>query len=361
MVFDQREAARIIRRPLPELSETPVACASRLLTPVDRFYRRNHFPEIPQVPAEWEIRIVADDRVLRTVGAAEFADLPTSERTTVLECAGNGGSGEHLKRGGFGVARWAGVSVASILAGLRLDAKWRFATFRGRDRGRDPDEDGAVDYYQRSIPLDVAGEGALLASHMNGERLPPDHGYPLRLVIPGWYGSDWIKWVETIELSATASDDVYTERRYRRFQDEDGYSFGPMARDVLVKSMVATPVADAYVRPGEIELAGLAWTRAGRQVTRVDVRLDQGPWQPAEVLEEADGGALVRWQGRVTVSGAGPHLVATRAEDSAGEIQPEVAHGRMYEANHVLTTPVHCLSEGARTGSRRGPEERSSE
>lgn len=345
MVFDQREAARVVRRPAPELSEMPVACAAALLTPVDRFYRRHHFPTVPDIGPGWRVSLTVDGHAVGELTEAHMAAMPRVERLTVLECAGNGGSGEHLKRGGFGVARWSGVRMVEALTGVLAggrDPAWAFATLRGRDRGRDPDEDHGIDYYQRSIPLDVALERGLLATHMNGVPLPPEHGRPLRLVVPGWYGADWIKWVESIDLSARASNDAYTTERYRRFQDDTGRSYGPMTRRVMVKSMVGSPVADQYCRNGRVELTGLAWTGEAA-VTRVDVRLDGRAWEEAEVIDSADDGAVVQWRHLMTGVPVGPHTVSSRAADSSGEVQPLRPHGRMYEANHVLATPIHCL------------------
>lgn len=341
MVFDQREAARIIRRATPELSETPTATASSLLTPTDKFYRRNHFPEVPHVEGDWQVTLQGPDGAGGVMSSQEWDSLPTTSMTTILECAGNGGSGAHLKRGGFGVAAWRGVAVHEVLARLG-PVSGSYLTFRGRDRGVDPDETGEVDHYERSIPLEVAIERAVLATHMNGAPLPPDHGYPVRLVIPGWYGSDWIKWVDTITVSDHASDDVYSRDRYRRYQTEDGRSYGPMTRQVAVKSVLATPAMDELVGGGAVEACGLAWTGAG-SVSAVEIRLDRGPWQPVDIVESTDGGALVRWSGRLEGIEPGSHTVACRASDSAGNVQPDLPHGRMYEANHVLDTPIHCI------------------
>jgi DMSO/TMAO reductase YedYZ molybdopterin-dependent catalytic subunit len=340
-MFDQREAARIVRRAVPELSETPTATASALLTPIDKFYRRNHFPEVPRVNGDWTIALHGPGGALASVSSSDWPDLPSTTVTTVLECAGNGGSGAHLKRGGFGVAAWRGVTVREVLAGLGT-MSGSYVTFRGRDRGVDPDETEEVDHYERSIPLEVALERAVLATHMNGSPLPPDHGYPVRLVIPGWYGSDWIKWVDSITVTDHASEDVYSRDRYRRYQTEDGRSYGPMTRQVAVKSVLAAPAMDELVVGGTVDACGLAWTGTGA-VTVVEIRLDDGPWQPVDVVEEADGGALVRWVGRLEAVRPGRHVVACRASDSAGNVQPDLPHGRMYEANHVLDTPVYCI------------------
>jgi sulfite oxidase len=342
VVFDQREAARIIRRASPELSETPIACATGLLTPVDRFYRRNHFPQVPRVAEDWQVPILAEGKQVGRLTETGLAALPTFERITVLECAGNGGSGEHLKRGGYGVAQWSGVRLVTVLDGIDLSPSWKFVTLRGRDRGRDPDETHDIDYYQRSIPIEVAVDRALLATHMNGAPLPLDHGYPLRLVVPGWYGSDWIKWIESIELSASASTDAYTTQRYRRYQDAQGRSYGPMTRRILVKSIIGQPVADQHCHGGRVEVSGLAWTGEG-VVDHVEVRVDDGPWERAQLVEKGDDGAVVRWHHLLEGVEAGLHVVSSRASDSSGATQPLQPHGRMYEANHVLTTPIYCL------------------
>jgi DMSO/TMAO reductase YedYZ molybdopterin-dependent catalytic subunit len=341
-MFDQQEAERVIRRLQPEVSETPVATASGLYTPVEKFYRRNHFPDLPQINSDWCLRVQGLVRRELAISVEGLADLPRSGVTTILECAGNGGVTGHLKRGGYGVAHWEGVKLSDILAGADVEPSAAFVTVAGLDSGRDPDESPDVDTYQRSIPLDFARDRALVATHMNGVALPPDHGHPARLVVPGWYGSDWIKWIGSITLSHEPVKTVYMDDRYRRFQDEHERSYGPMVRTVAVKSVLGQPVADQICTHGRVEVAGLAWSGSGG-IVAVDARADEGEWVCMELVEAGDNGALVRWAGQLTGLDPGLHTISTRATDSSGNVQPERAHGRMYEANHILVTPVYCI------------------
>ena len=268
---------------------------------------------------------------LAVLGAGTmFAAAPGSAQTST-------GTGAFTERPQAALSR----NLRSLAANPK-SVTGQYLTFRGRDRGVDPDESGEVDHYERSIPVAVALDRALLATHMNGSVLPPDHGYPVRLVVPHWYGSDWIKWVDSVTVTDHPSDDVYSRDRYRRYQTEDGRSYGPMTRVVAVKSVMAAPAIDELVTGGTVPVHGLAWTGTG-SVRAVEVRLDDGPWRRMDVVEAADDGALVRWAGQVDDIPPGRHVLSCRASDSAGNVQPDLPHGRMYEANHVLDTPIYAI------------------
>lgn len=346
-VYDQALAEKIIRRPSPELSETPLTGLKTLITPVDKLYVRNHF-SVPSIdPTEWRLAVDGLVRAPARMSLKQLRAYPTAAAVSVVECAGNGGASGHLLRGGMGVIEWRGVRGAAVLeaAGGLSDA--RFVNVRGVDTGRDPDEDPSVTRYERSIPIEIFAERAILATHMNGEPLTPDHGAPLRLVMPGWYAMDWIKWLSELTLTAEASCSTYMEKRYRRFQHPDGESYGPMVRQIAVKSVITIPAPNLVVKGDQVDVSGLAWTGAG-QVDCVDVRAGDMPWQRATIADASDSGDVVWWHATIAGLPAGTSMIVSRAHDSAGREQPESPHGGMYECNHITGVVVHRTADVSR-------------
>lgn len=348
-MYDNCEARRIIRRVEPELSETPVFGIHGLLTDTDRFYVRNHFP-VPAVdPDNWRLVIYEPVGTAHELTLTDLEALPQHAHTAVLECAGNGGIGGHLVHGAFGIARWQGPSVRDVLDRAGVRPTGTFVTVRGTDRGRDPDEHPGIDHYERSVPLDVLLDRGLLATRMNDVPLPPEHGFPVRLVIPGWYGADWVKWIESMTVTNRPSQSIYMTRRYRMYQDAAGDSYGPLVRTVAVTSVVCSPAQHRVVTGPDVAVSGLAWTGEGR-VASVAARVADGSWQSMSIDERTPDGSVVRWSGVLSGIAPGVCVVESRATDSACRTQPELPHGRMYEANHVTGAVVYCRA--AVTGER---------
>lgn len=345
MGYDRTEAERVVRRRSPEVSETPLCTQRALLTAPGKMYRRNHFP-VPEIAADtWRLVVAGAVAAPFDLTLDDLAAFPIVERTTVLECAGNGGSSDHLQRGGFGVVRWSGVPLSALLARAIPDEKAGplFVTVHAADTGRDPDEDESVRTYERSIPLDVAMSRGMLAVAMNSGPIPADHGHPARLVVPGWYGHDWVKWVTALEVTTRESRSVYMTRRYRAQQDEQGFSYGDYVRTMAVKSVITDPEQYETCRQA-LTVSGLAWTGLGR-ITEVELRVNGGPWRTTDLAEEADDGAVVRWSTHVDDLQPGFQTLETRATDSHGRRQPRVPSGLMYEANHVSGLAVLCVSD----------------
>ena len=187
-----------------ELSQPRVSQLGEFITPNHRFFVRDHFVDRPELSAdEWRLYLTGVGVQETAVSLADLRSLPSKSLTVTLECAGNGGYGrgadrhQHHMRSMVGTAVWRGVPVA-VLFENEIPPEVTEFVFRGYDGGDDPDEPVPIDCYTRSIPRAKVLHGdTLLVYEMNGEPLPRAHGFPVRLVVPGWYGMDSVKWLRS--------------------------------------------------------------------------------------------------------------------------------------------------------------------
>jgi DMSO/TMAO reductase YedYZ molybdopterin-dependent catalytic subunit len=310
-------------------SALPLEALAYDVTPVGLHYTLSHFDVICLDEAAF--RLSVGGRVARplALSLAEVQRLPARTLRVTMECAGNG-RGLMTPRypsmpwlhEGVGTADWTGTSLRHVLeqAGLAGDAA--DIAFIGADRGFDR---GVEHDYGRSLkPADALADDVLLAYAMNGAPLLPQHGFPLRLVVPGWFGMASVKWLTRIEA---------LDRPYDGFQQAVGYHYRKYTGDpgepitfAKVKSLIVPPgIPDWYTRRrlvdrGTVALAGRAWSGAGTAVVRVEVAVD-GVWRDA-ALEPQPG--RFAWQGWRWDWDATPgeHELACRATDAAGATQP---------------------------------------
>jgi len=290
------------------------------LVPAERFFVRNH-TRTPLIDARtW--RLGVDGPGVRrplSLSLRDLERLPSRGITAAIECAGNGRSffgtqqgtpaaGTPWRLGAIGVARWRGVPLGEVLerAGLLRGAvdvlPW------GLD---DPYVTGGVDYgrVRRPLPLGKALDDVLLAYEMNGHDLPPDHGHPVRLVVPGWVGIASIKWVGRLEVSDRALQTAWNTKWY------PGLGVQP------VKSAFELPW-DAALPAGRTRLEGRSWSGAA-PIRRVEVSTDGGAtWRGAELRGSSRPYQWVRWELPWTAR-PGRHELLARATDRAGQTQPQ--------------------------------------
>ncbi len=316
----------------PHNAETRLAALRDPITPVADFYVRSNFPTPTIGSDEHELEVVAAGSTAR-FSLASLRDLaPPVRRTVTLECAGNGRTlldplpeGTPWTLGATGTATFTGIPLAAVLPDDLADATE--LVFTGADRGR---RDGWGEIpFQRSLPLAALDTDAppLLAWEMNHEPLRPEHGAPLRLVVPGWYAVASVKWLVRVETSAQPFEGYFQSDRYRYLRP-DG-SVTPVTR-MRVRSLLLevggaavgegqTPV----VRAGTTRLHGIAWSGHG-PVGRVDVSIDGGDsWVAAhlEPPETTDAFVRVFWNAAVELR-QGDVEVVVRAGDTAGRVQP---------------------------------------
>jgi sulfite oxidase len=315
--------------PKPEDLEMPLDGFKDWITPVDRFFVRTHTftPERPNM-SEWKLKV--DGVVNQTLDLSmdELKKLPRVELVSVLECAGNGRSfyqphlpGAQWRFGSVGNGKWAGVRFRDVLqkAGLKDSAKE--ILLDGADVPL-----GKMEDFRRSVPLKKALDpDTLLAYEMNGQALPIEHGFPLRLVVPGWAGDSWVKWVQHVEVLDHEFDGFWMKSAYRHPPGhvEPGTAVDPAqmvpVTDLNVKSVIATP--GAWVKPGTIRISGTAWSN-GSPVTGVEVSVDDGKtWKPAKLGKEQSRYAWRLWE-LDWKAGEGNYTLRARAKNAAGQVQP---------------------------------------
>jgi len=248
-----------------------------------------------------------------------------------MECAGNGRARLHPRPvsqpwlfEAVGTARWHGTRLRPLLesAGLRSDALE--VLFTGADRGL---EGGEEQDYERSLPLAAAlDEDVLLAWGMNGAPLPPQHGYPLRLIVPGWYGMCSVKWLRRVTVLTAPYRGYQNERayRYRQEREEEGE---PVTR-IAPRALMVPPgipevlIRNCFLRPGECLLEGRAWSGHGA-IARVEVSDNGGrDWSEAALDAPVGPRAWHRWSYRWDARRPGDYELCCRATDVTGEVQP---------------------------------------
>lgn len=298
------------------------------VTPAGLHYLLIHF-DIPAADAAtWRLRLDGGVARPREIGIADLRRMPSRTLRVTMECAGNG-RGETSPRypsmpwleEGVSTAEWTGVPLPLLLEEAGLDPAAREVVFHGADRGFDR---GIEHSYSRSLrPVEAMREDVLLAYAMNGAPLLPQHGAPLRLVVPRWYGMASVKWLERIEAIDREFDGVQQALSYhfRRVAGEKGTPCTLMR----VNSAMAPPgIPDFFgrrrtVNAGPVEIAGRAWS-GDAGVKRVEFAVD-GAWQDAILDPVAGAHAWRRWHLRWQAA-PGAHELRCRATDATGAVQP---------------------------------------
>ncbi|MBE1462550.1 sulfite oxidase [Kibdelosporangium phytohabitans] len=305
------------------------------LTPIDRFFVRNH-TATPAIDVNtWRLRLFGTGLRRGPVefGYRDLRSLPSETITAAVECAGNGRSfytsqqgqqvaGTPWKLGAIGVARWRGVRLSTVLAKAGLSRR----AVDVQPSGLDADYvTGGVNLgkVRRPLPIGKALDDVLIAYEMNGQQLPPDHGYPARLVVPSWIGIASIKWLGEIEVSETPLASPWNTQFYRLV----GPTYpaeGTVVGKQVVKSAFELP-RDAVFQTGERHvLRGRSWSGNGR-IRNVDVSVDGGHrWHPARPTGTADKHGWLQWEFPWRPKEPGAYTLRARATDFTGATQPEV-------------------------------------
>lgn len=304
------------------VSFTPLAEQHGIITPSGLHFERHHggVPEID--PADYRLMIhgLVERPLVFTL--EDLKRLPSVSRIHFIECPANGGmewrgaqmSGVQFTHGMLSCSEWTGVPLKILLtqAGLRPGASWLLA------------EGGDASHMTRSVPLAKALDDAFIAFGQNGEAVRPQQGYPARLVLPGYEGNMWVKWIRRIELGDRPWFSRWETRTYADLMP-DGLS-RQFTFVNEVNSCITNPCPEKPLRgrPGFVQIGGLAWSGAGR-IARVDVSVDGGDnWRRAELEGSPLPMALTRfrinWEWR---EGQVAHL-QSRATDEAGRVQPGI-------------------------------------
>jgi len=323
-------AGLTFQRSDPLNCETPItALIGGIAMPTSHFYVRNHF-RIPKLDSSsWRLNVAGLVRRPLTLSLQDLQNMRSQTLIVTMECAGNGRAlldpptdGEQWGLGAASIAEWSGIPLVEVLETAGVETSAREVVFRGADGGTVATRSG-VTRFERSLELGVALEpDVLLAYAMNGEPLPPEHGYPLRLVVPGWYGVASVKWLTEVEVIGSAFDGFFQSERYFYEWERSGQAVREPVMLQRVRSLITEPAQDAEVANGDLAVRGLAWSGAG-PIARVEVSVAGGDWESARLVGERHSYSWQRWELITRTPGPGVTSLRARATDHAGHTQPD--------------------------------------
>jgi DMSO/TMAO reductase YedYZ molybdopterin-dependent catalytic subunit len=296
---------------------------AKWITPTDELFAVSHYGTANVDLDHAQLQIAGLVKEPKTFSMAELKARPRRSVVSVLECSGNSSNPGFM--GAIGNVRWTGTALAPLLRECGVEKRAIEAVFFGADEKVEKIRDKEyLQNFARSLALsDAMQEDVLLAYELNGEPLSRDHGAPLRLIVPGWFGIAWVKWLTRIELLDRRYMSKFMARDYVtiRGEERDGKtiwretSVGP----IDVKSVVARAV---HLSEGKVRLSGVAWTD-GTPLQKVEVQIDGGAWQPA-VLDQTEHAQYgwTFWRYDWAQARPGEHTVVSRATDAEGRVQP---------------------------------------
>lgn len=327
----------ILQRTRPPLLETPFDVFDEgVFTPNDRFYVRWHWAVIPEQVDVAAFRLSVRGHVEHPVSLslADVLALPRVELAAVNQCSGNSRglfqprvAGAQWANGAMGNARWTGVRLRDVLdrAGVRAGAV--AVRFDGLD---EPVVEGAPDF-RKSLAIDHARDGeVMIAYQMNGAQLPLLNGFPLRLIVPGWYSTYWVKMLSDIKVLDRPDDDFWMVSAYRVpdtphagvAPGASGFRTVPISR-MVPRSFITNLRDGATVAPGTpLALRGIAFG-GDCGVGRVDISADGGrSWQAADLDRDEGRYSFRQWRTKVTTAAQGPQDLMVRCTNTANVQQP---------------------------------------
>jgi DMSO/TMAO reductase YedYZ molybdopterin-dependent catalytic subunit len=343
------DAGLVVHRAHPLNCETSIpALIGGVVMPNAHFYVRNHFQMPALDPATWRLNVGGLVERPLCLSLRDLTNMPSQALVVTLECAGNGramfyppAEGEQWGLGAVSTAEWTGVPLVEVLDRAGVKANAREVVFRGADRGELPGKTETIGF-ERSLKLDDARDSeVLLAYAMNGEPLPIQHGYPLRVVVPGWYAVASVKWLTEIEAIDGPFDGHYQTGSYFYEHERNGELVREPATLQRVRALVTEPKPNEELVSGDLAIRGVAWSGAA-PISRVEVRIGTGDWQDARLLSGRHRHSWQWWELITRIRERGEMIIRVRAFDLAGRSQPaDPEWNRLgYGNNAVQKVPV---------------------
>ena len=344
---------RIVRSESPLNLEMPFSSLDSFLTPTKSFYVRTHFP-IPAIDRDaWWLHVEGE---VEKAFAINYEQLITFESVTApvtLECAGNNRSflepkvkGVQWHLGAVSTAEWTGVRLSTLLDRASPKPNACEVILEGADCGilEEPKGPPGELTFARSIPMEKARSDVLLAYKMNGDDLPPEHGFPVRAIVPGWYAMASVKWLQRIIVTDRPFTGYYQTLDYAYWEKRDDIAELKPLTEMQVKAEIARPAEDEIVpAKSSVCVRGGAWA-CDAEITKVELSTDGGEtWNDAKLLGESNSNAWRLWEfSWQTPSKPGNQTLIARATDSLGRTQPshrDPDRGT-YMINHLLPIEV---------------------
>jgi DMSO/TMAO reductase YedYZ molybdopterin-dependent catalytic subunit len=324
-------AARIPRQTAPDNAEFPLHQWWSWITPNHLFYRRNHFPIPALDPTAYRLEVDGEVEQARSLSLTDLAALPRRHVVATLVCAGNRRTefepkppGVPWQDGAVSNAEWEGVALTDVLSLAAPRARAVELLLAGADQGQVAGQDAPV-RFERSLPL-ASLENVLLVDRMNGAPLPLEHGAPLRVVVPGAFGMDSVKWLVRLRLLDRPFEGYFQKADYRLFLPLPSTAPGEPIGPLRTSALIAWPAPGTALGVGErVRVVGYAWTGSGA-IRSVAISADGGErWLPARLLGPEAPAAWRLWETEWQPSAAGTYRLAARAVDSEGGSQPDEA------------------------------------
>jgi len=314
------------------------------LTPNDQFFQVAHYNKPVIDDKAWTLEITGLVKQPLRLTLAALKARPRQEVIFTLECSGNHGFPWFIS--GIGTAKWAGTPLAPLLQEAGVLDHGKEAIFWGSDAGEEEVRQIKMKQnFARSMSLaDAMNPNNLLCYEMNGAALPQPHGFPLRLIAPGWYGIANIKWLKRIEIRDTRFMGRFMARDYVTIREEPRNGETVWTETAVGRALLKSVPAKVTRKDGLYRIVGAAW---GAPIARVEVQIDGGPWMEAAIdrSEEAEF-AWKLWSLEWANAKPGEHTITSRASDTQGQVQPamddpRIAKKRTYwESNGQVTRQI---------------------
>jgi DMSO/TMAO reductase YedYZ molybdopterin-dependent catalytic subunit len=346
-------AGRILRGESPLNLEMPFEKLEGFLTPTESFYVRTHFP-IPSIDRDaWWLHFEGDVDNSFAINYEELLELESVTIPATLECAGNNRSflepkvkGVQWGLGAVGTAEWTGVPLSILLDRAHAKTNGCHVVLEGADGGmlEDPKSPPGELKFARSIPVEKARADVLLAYKMNGCELPPEHGFPVRAIVPGWYAMASVKWLQRIIVTEQPFTGYYQTIDYAYWDRQNAIAELTPLTEMQIKAQIAEPAGgDAVPANSRVRVHGAAWT-SNCEIKKVELSMDGGvTWTEAKLLGESEPNAWRLWEFNwQTPTAPGTQTLIARATDSLGRTQPvhRDADRGTYMINHLLPIKV---------------------
>lgn len=297
------------------------------ITPNDKFFSVAHYDKPAIAEKDWTLEVTGLVKNPMTFSLSDLKSRPRQDIVYTLECSGNHGFPWFIS--GIGNAKWAGTSLAAILKEAGVMDRGLEVIFFGHDSGEEEVRQIKMKQnFARSMsPADAMNPNNMLCYEMNGVPLPQVHGFPVRLIAPGWYGIANVKWLKRIEVRDTRYMGRFMARDYVTIREEQRDGETVWIESSVGRSLIKSVPAKVTRKDDKHRILGAAW---GAPIERVAVRIDDQPWIAAKIDQsETAEFAWKIWSLEWVNPSAGEHTITSRAIDTAGNIQPAQADARI--------------------------------
>ncbi|CRK81051.1 sulfite oxidase [Neobacillus massiliamazoniensis] len=313
----------------PENQETPINFIKGDIVNYKLFYRRNHFSYPNFLTSFYFLPIEGLVRFPKVFSLQEIRVLPSKTVKVILECAGNKRElfnpkvfGEQWGKGAISQGKWKGTPLSALLQYTGLLETAKEIVFEGYDFGERTDTNQQY-HFSRSLPLEIAlHPDTIIAYEYNDQPIPFKHGYPLRLIVPGWYAMASVKWIKKITVIDHEFTGPFQAIDYVYYPNRDSDIGKIPVTTINLNSTIQKPLNLQVLNTGNHTIEGIAWTGRGK-VLKVEISLDGGrTWEAAKIFLSTENYSWVRWIYEWQVTEKGEYMIISKAIDSEGRMQP---------------------------------------